>query len=480
MNKFSLIFAVFVFGVLISGSVHAGYEPNNFANTPFGRMKSWFLKGLFKYYKSLKETKIMIKTLASLLTAIVFVALLSITAHAQTCPFLPGCLDPTFGTGGKVTYQFSTTTGVPLDMVVQTDGKIVELFSGNKLIRLNSDGTLDPTFGSGGVVTITWTFTSGSTTYNGSGKAMRLQEIGGQQRIVVAGAGHLISGRKVVAGLRLGRFMPDGTADTSFGSGGSAVINAAAATEMEIQSDGKILTLCDNGALVRTNVNGSLDTGFGSGGLVNAGYLQDIVIDGNGGIIVGGNLTTGKGNNTKTMLAVKRYTSAGVGDTAFGNGGIATADFNTATTSLGKLAVDPFGNIVAAGQVYAPGFAQYYFAAARFTSNGLADTSFGGTGKVMFVGASGSGRGVLIQSDGKVVLTGNLNSNYGLVRYNYDGTLDSTFGNGGMVSEDVNGTDLVNAWAMQTDPACACSKVVMSSSTAGASGVVSFARFTVQ
>src|SRR5436190_22778275 len=88
----------------------------------------------------------------------------ALTASAQSCPSSPGCLDPTFGTGGKVTYQFS---GVPLDMVAQTDGKLVELLSENKLIRLNPDGTLDSTFGSGGVVTIVWTLTSGSTTYNG-------------------------------------------------------------------------------------------------------------------------------------------------------------------------------------------------------------------------------------------------------------------------------------------------------------------------
>lgn len=422
----------------------------------------------------------MLKTVVYTFSLVVLGITLSADAIAQSCPLLPGCLDPTFGTGGNATYQLSTSTNVPLDMVVQTDGKIVELISGNKLIRLNSDGTLDPAFGSGGVVTFVWTLTSGSSTYNGSGNAMRLQDVGGQQLIVVAGGGHLISGKKVVGAMRMSRFMPDGTVDTSFGSGGSSVISTGAATEMEIQGDGKILMLCDNGALVRTSANGSLDTGFGSGGLVNAGYLQDIAIDGNGGILVGGNITTGKGNNTKTMMAVKRYTSGGAADTAFGTAGIAAADFNTATTSLGKLAVDPFGNIVAAGQVYAPGIAQYYFAAARFTSNGLADTFFGGTGKVKFVGASGSGRGVLIQSDdGKIVLTGNLNSNYGLVRYNYDGTLDSTFGNGGMVSEDVNGTDLVNAWAMQMDPACACTKIVMSSNTAGATPI-SFARFTLQ
>ena len=406
---------------------------------------------------------------------------LSANVTAQSCPFLPGCLDPTFGTGGKVTIQFpisptGSATG-PLDMAIQSDGKILELLYENKIVRLNADGTLDQAFGSGGVATFFWPVTSGSIAY---ANAMRLQDVGGQQRIVVAGKAHLVSGRKVSNILRMGRFMPDGTVDTSFGTGGTVIINgASAATEMEIQADGKMVMLDDAGNLIRTNANGSLDIGFGTGGKVSTGYLQDIAIDGNGGILVGGNVTTGKGNNTRTMMAVKRYTSGGVADTAFGTAGTATADFNTSNNPFGKLAVDPFGNIVAAGQVTAPGNGQYYFAAARFTSNGLADTFFGGTGKVKYVGASGSGRGVLIQSDGKVVLTGTLNSNYGLVRYNYDGTLDSTFGNGGSVIEDVDLVDYVNSWALQMDPVCACSKIVMSSYGGGFAGV-SFARFTVQ
>jgi uncharacterized delta-60 repeat protein len=176
-------------------------------------------------------------------------------------------------------------------------------------------------------------------------------------------------------------------------------------------------------------------------------------------------------------LAVKRYTSGGAVDTAFGSAGTATADFGVRSAQNGQLAIDPFGNIVVAGGTVAPGNGQYYFSAARFTSNGAADTSFAGTGKVKFVGAYGMGlRGVLIQVDGKVVLTGSLNGDYGLVRYNFNGTLDTTFGNGGSVIEDVDATDHVGTWMMQMDPGCACSRIVLSSVGFG----LSFARFTVQ
>jgi hypothetical protein len=77
---------------------------------------------------------------------------LSANVTAQSCPFLPGCLDPTFGAGGKVTIQFpisptGSATG-PLDMAIQSDGKILELLYENKIVRLNADGTLDQAFGS--------------------------------------------------------------------------------------------------------------------------------------------------------------------------------------------------------------------------------------------------------------------------------------------------------------------------------------------
>lgn len=402
----------------------------------------------------------------------------SVSANAQACPFLPGCLDPTFGSGGKLTIPFPPSPGPgPMDMVVLSDGKILELVFGNRFVRLNADGTLDQTFGAGGVVTFVWPATSA---WYGSAYAMRVQDVGGEQRIVVAGRVDIPSGRKVVTALRMGRFMLDGTFDTSFGTNGAVIINAASYTnEMEIQADGKIVMLDSTGKVVRTNANGSLDTGFGNGGFVNTGYNRDIAIDANGGILVGGNYTSGNGKNAKMLMAVKRYTSGGALDSGFGIGGVAKADFNDKSTPFGKLAIDPFGNIVAAGGVTAPGNGQYYFAAARFTSNGLADPSFGGTGKVKFVGASGSGnRGVLIQDDGRVVLTGQLNADYGLVRYNLDGTLDSTFGNGGYIVENVDLHDFVDTWTIQMDPGCACSKIIMSSYGIGGSAL-SFARFNV-
>ena len=421
----------------------------------------------------------MTKTFGVSLTSVVFALVFSTAAYTQICPGSAGCLDTTFGTGGKVTIPFPPSPGAgPMDIAILPDGKILELVYGNRLVRLNADGTLDQSFGPGGLVTFPWPSTSLGYA---NALAMRLQDVGGQQRIVLAGGKRVPSGRNFVDLLQIGRLMLDGSVDASFGTNGTVVINAAgSSSQMEVQADGKIVMLDGAGKVIRTNADGSLDTGFGNGGMVSTGYKREIEIDASGGILVGGEFTTGKGKNTKMMMAVKRYTSGGAADTAFGMGGTVTVDFNVNSVRLGELAIDPFGNIVAAGGVVAPGYNLYYFAAARFTSNGLADTSFGGTGKVKFVGASGEAyRGVLIQPDGKVVLTGMLNADYGLVRYNYDGTLDTTFGNGGSVIENVDLKDQVDSWTFQTDPDCACTKIVMASYGIGGPNL-SFARFTVQ
>jgi uncharacterized delta-60 repeat protein len=343
---------------------------------------------------------------------------------------------------------------------------------------MNADGSVDASFGAGGTVSFSWVFTSGSTNYIGRAFALAVQNVAGEERIVVVGLGHLPSGRKVNQVLRLGRFLPDGAVDTTFGTNGSVIINSGWSDEIEIQTDGKIVT--GAGTLVRLNVNGTQDTTFGNGGFVNTGLGLDIVIDTSGRILAGGSITIGKGNNARTVMAVKRFSSSGVADTTFGSSGVATADFGN-SSSAGQLRVDTLGNIVAAGHINVNGGTldtQHYFAAARFTANGLADTSFGGTGKVKFVGPTGVGNGSVLQADGKIVIIGRLNNDYGLVRYNYDGTIDTGFGNNGSVVTHVDGNDNVRAWILQNDPACACDKIVMGAG--GDSTNTSFARFVIQ
>lgn len=127
----------------------------------------------------------------------------------------PGDLDPTFGTGGKVVTDFGGPGGAHA-VAILPDGKIVVAGAGLvnpgdnvtdlALARYNADGTLDQTFGAGGVV-----FTDLGR--DESWFAVALQSDG---KIVVGGG----SGFAFPSSAVLGRFNPDGSPDTSFGTGG--------------------------------------------------------------------------------------------------------------------------------------------------------------------------------------------------------------------------------------------------------------------
>jgi len=389
----------------------------------------------------------------------------TLTAFTQTA----GSLDPTFDGDGKVLLQVYNSIPVYAEgMAAQSDGKIVAVvgFATEKLLRLNSDGSLDATFGNGGVVTFSWTL----GTSNGNALAVAIQNVGGEDRIVVAGYGPMQVGRNVVTALYVQRFLPSGAVDGSFGTSGRAILNVGYADKLAIQSDGKILGVgVDFGQLVRLDVNGSLDTTFGTGGVVTCGSSRALAVDAAGGILMGGTASVGKGNNSRSIFSVKRYLNTGAADTTFGTSGSARADFGVSVQPW-NLALDLLGNIVVSGTASGP-------AAARFTPNGFADTSFAGTGRVMFPGLPGAGRGLVVQPDGKVVLTGKSNNNFGLVRFNFNGSLDTGFGNGGSVLTDVYGADYSDISVLEMDPGCACPKIVLAG---GAAPYTTFARFIVQ
>ena len=257
-----------------------------------------------------------------------------------------GSLDTSFGSNGIVTtpiYQ-----GQLLDLVLQGDGKIVTVgYDGATnasidnliLVRYNADGSLDGTFGSGGIVSIRF---GGSSV--DIGRAIAIQTDG---KIVVA------------ADLYVARFNPDGSVDTSFGSNGYvtnfnnvAVIASAVALQ---PTDGKIVVAgrTSKAFIIRYNPDGSLDTGFGSGGYNLNPFQTSASADGtsvtsfkfqsDGKILFGG----GDGTNA----GVGRLTTDGSGDTSFGTNGLLLTPLGT-FSQFASIALQTDGKILAAGQAY--------------------------------------------------------------------------------------------------------------------------------
>ena len=346
-----------------------------------------------------------------------------------------GNLDTSFGDGGRKVLSFEAqSVANGSDLAVQADGKIV--LAGWALVgssadfalaRLNPDGSVDASFGANGEVT---TDLGGTID---AGEALALQPDG---KLLVAGITRHVGPR---AGnpydFALARYNPDGTLDSSFGTGGHIATDFGGtddvATGIALQPDGKIILAgsgfnpassgSDAGELARYNSDGSLDTTFDGDGRVMLGkaFFSDVALAGSE--IIAAGLTDVAG------MAVFGYSSGGSLDHTFGSGGIATAHFvNASFSGAYGVAVQPDGEIVAAGGVNV-GSAPADFALARFNPNGHSDPAFGVAGTATTdVRGNAQGdfaNGLALQSDGKIVLAGatwldgSASADFALVRY---------------------------------------------------------------
>ena len=207
--------------------------------------------------------------------------------------------------------------------------------------------------------------------------------------------------------------------------------------------------------------SGELDTSFAGDGTTwsylpgyNGGpFVQDVAeavaVDAAGGIIVAAH-SSGNLNGLPRAFAIVRYNADGTLDTTFGSNGLSTPFAGRAGEVRG-MAIQPDGRIVVAG--HAGGFAL-----ARLMADGSLDASFGSGGQVLTDVSPPSPVSELVydmalQSDGRIVLAGQADGGSGatatLARYNTDGSLDTTFGAGGVVFNDVPGR--ANAVAVQPD-----------------------------
>ncbi len=377
-----------------------------------------------------------------------------------------GCLDSSFGSGGKVTTDLTPQTEELYALALQPDGKIIAAgFAGRgdpvsyfALARYNVDGSLDPTFGSGGKVT---------TNFSGNEDAATGVALQPDGNILVAGVVALGSSPPFSYDSAVARYLPDGTLDPSFGTGGYVTTDfggeSDAAWEIAVQSDGKIVTLNTIGGfsldtqwgLVRYNADGSLDGSFGSGGLVttNIGLQDDrptaLALQPDGKILATG-LTFDGSNN---QVALLRYDSNGILDPSFGSGGIVTTGFPGQDAGGFDLLPLPSGQILVAGGgpgAGSPDFADFLLL--RYNSNGSLDTTFGTGGFVLtdIRGTSDNCQGIAIDASGKIILVGQsfglaAGSSFSMVRYNPDGSLDASFGTGGKVLTDFLGSGIEGA-----------------------------------
>jgi len=192
--------------------------------------------------------------------------------------------------------------------------------------------------------------------------------------------------------------------------------------------------------------DGKVTTDFSGG--IDLG--RSVAIQQDRKIIVVGRMT----NSGNADFAVARYNVDGSLDLGFGIGGKVNTDFDLGDDEAFAVVLQFDGKIVVAGSSFSNS-GTYDFALARYNFDGALDLSFGNGGKVVtdFAGDSDEARAVAIQSDGKIVAAGNMfNSttatDFAVARYNPDGSLDTSFGLNGKVNTDFFSSDEDEAFAV--------------------------------
>ena len=310
-----------------------------------------------------------------------------------------GQLDPTFGINGLASYDvgFASTEGLALDangdsIILGTiDNSGIDSFG---LTRYTAAGTLDTTFGTNGVA---------SVNFGGSDQPAAVTVLSNGD-ILVAGTAINSSGGSQFA---LAEFTSSGVLDTSFGNGSGEVL-----------------------------------TSFSATGTLTSDVATALAIGRSGTIYVGG---SSNANDNGSDFAIAAYNADGSLDTSFGFGGKTLLDFAGFNDAIASLALQSNGDIVAAGSsANAAGVNEV--ALARFLPSGQIDPHFGSKGKVLTAIGSvdDQASSVVIDSKGKIIVgglsasgsasDGSLASDFLLLRYNGNGTLDKTFGGGPIVT----------------------------------------------
>jgi uncharacterized delta-60 repeat protein/uncharacterized repeat protein (TIGR02543 family) len=314
-----------------------------------------------------------------------------------------GTPDTGFGTAGRVTMNMPPAYMSEANSVaVQSDGQIVIAGTNRSgpatgsftLARFNKlDGQLDATFSPNGINqyhNYPGALVTAIGTSDDEAKSVAIQSDG-----KVVAAGFSFNGTHNV--FALARYNTNGSLDTTFNPNSAngpfpgVVTTTIGSVDDEIRSvaiqpDGKIVAagISNNGsqkvfALVRYNIDGSRDTGFGSSGIVTTaiGQLDDeinsVAIQPDGKIVAAGSYEaelTGPAPFYQTnwaqavLFTLIRYNTNGTRDASFGTNGLVTAaigawDFGGGVmgswTKANSVAIQPDGKIVATGYAQTSG-----------------------------------------------------------------------------------------------------------------------------
>lgn len=334
-----------------------------------------------------------------------------------------GSADGSFGAAGRLWLTFEPAQTVR-DVVVMQDDRIVCLTT-REVFRLTSAGLMDAGFGGDGIVV--------------------LPEALGTAAAAAMQGESLIIGGCLDGDFTLARLGPDGTIDNTFGTGGAATADPGGyniTTALAVRPDGRIIAagITESGDFQRLALAGFLpdgqpDADFNRGDRsqrTEGIAARSLAIGADGSLLVAGSVQGDAPHRRTTDFAVTRLDAAGNNDLDFyeeRRGCVADIDLAVFADDRARAAVAAPG-----GKTIVVGESEGRLAIARYKADGSLDGGFGNGGMVLKDwGVPGRFADAAVSPGGQIVILGQLNGRYVLIRYNPDGRLDRTFGRNGRI-----------------------------------------------
>lgn len=257
------------------------------------------------------------------------------------------------------------------------------------------------------------------------------------------------------------RYRADGTLDTTWNGSGTVITPIGSdidvARAIALQPDGKVLVagICVVGTApqfcaLRYNGNGALDSGWNGTGKVitsiggNDDRALAMALQPDGRVLLAGQCS----NGTTYDFCALRYNASGTLDSSWNGNGKVITPIGTSDVQSGALVVQSDGKVLRAGVCVVGVTSNPVFCALRYNTNGSLDSSWNGTGKVItsIGGSDDEATAIAVQPDGKVLLAGfcfaAASNNFCAARYNTNGTLDSSWnGTGKVIAPTIGGND---------------------------------------
>lgn len=401
-----------------------------------------------------------------IVNVVLVIVIVSASALAQSSA---GFVDYSFGNEGKVQTSYSSagfSNGKCVVPMVGGEFLVAGITYHNpdyrfSVLKYKSNGTLDAAFGNGGRASL---------------PATSIDKVAGMVvlpngKIVIGGSSSVDTGTGFKLHFSLLRFTPDGLVDSTFGTGGKVVYPSLSddrdsMAALSLQVDGKFVMAGDTGnptpntvVVLRANSDGSLDSTFDGDGikLIPIGsssisdYAAGSLIQPDGKIVIVGNAW-----ETGRDVLLIRLNDDGTFDQGFGGDGIITTRILGQASFGYAVALQADGKLVVAGGVLSA------FLVVRFNANGSLDTTFDNDGLnyMSFGGTRSYPSSLAIQKNGRIVLGGyadgpSTTDHFALARFTVDGALDTSFGGDGRVvtifADAQSIGDKIQGMALQTD-----------------------------